>query len=183
MLLLPGDENSWLCSPAFIQQCLSVLEFTPVCDATLRSLFCHHLPTSWPLCALDVGCWLAMFLSTVSSNIISKLLAHPASEPRSPSTLSFFREFYFQFTSALLGLVISQMPLWNLDPGEPLLGTHSVLLALVCPPVVPLPWALQCLFSGFLLPPSPFSPAVDSRESRDCHLTNILIFSLSELVP
>lgn len=163
--------------------CLSVLKFTSVCD-TILSLLCAIIyQLLGHLCALDVGSWLAMFLSTVSSNIVSKLLAYPAFKPHPSSTLSFpgsFTSSSLQLSWALLS------PRWyfgNLELGESPLCTHPVLPSSHLFSSSSPCYLGTLVFSGFLLPSQPFLPAVNFRESRYCHLTNTLVFSFSELAP
>ena len=164
-------------------RCLSVLKFTSVCDTILSLLFAiiyqllgHYVP--WML-APGLLCFFPLCLLTSSL----KLLVYPAFKPHPSFTLSFpgsFTSSSLQLSWALLS------PRWyfgNLELGDSPLCTHPVL------PSSHLfsssgPCSLgTSVFSGFLLPSQPFLPAVDSRESLDCHLTNTLIFSFSELAP
>lgn len=89
------------------------------------------------LCFLtsSLSCWLIQSFNLVFLHII------------------FSSEFYIQFTLAFLGLVISQMILWNLELGESPLYKHSVLHTLICsPPVVLDLWVLGCSLASSRLP-------------------------------
>lgn len=144
--------------------------------------FCHHLPTSWPFLVflVNVGSWLATFLSTVSSSIISYVVGSSSLQMPLSLYVIFSREFYFPVRVSSPGPCHLPDDTFGILSLESLLCAHTLsFLVLICSPLeVLVPWALGCSLTSSCLPLFLFNACGPHRKSCDCRLTSILISSL-----
>lgn len=123
----------------------------------------------------NVASWLAPFLSAVSSNIVSVLLAPPASNPNlTLPSQDLFWNFYFQLLPLSWALFSSRWHVWNLEL-ESVFSAHLLYFPRSLSFSSPSSWSSGTpVLSGFHFPSSPFLPAADSSGS---HVTVLLLTS------